>query len=88
MTDKELSELREQAELGRKNKIAKEVINDFLLYERAYGVNDLETGNKFMYEDLMFSKIYLMVLRKLENRITAFIDSGEIAEKELNENVS
>ena len=85
MTEQELTELREQAEKGRKAKIAQEFLDEFLLQERARILNEGETSDKYMYEDLLFNKIYLIVLRHLENSIKLYTDIGEIAEKELND---
>ncbi|MBR2208545.1 MAG: hypothetical protein IJ859_07015 [Synergistaceae bacterium] len=87
MTEQEQTELRERAEKGRKAKIASEFLDEFLAKQRAFTLQDLETNKeKITYEDLLFSKIFLIVLRSFENMLNFYINNGEIAEKELNNN--
>ena len=86
MTEQEELELREQAEKGRKAKTALEVLDEFLVIRRALIINRVQTSEDISYEKLLAQKIGLMELKALENWLKSSIDSGEIAEKELNEN--
>ena len=86
MTEQEELELREQAEKGRKAKTALEVLDEFLVIRRALIINRVQTSEDISYERLLAQKIGLMELQELENWLKSNIDSGEIAEQELNEN--
>jgi len=86
MTEQEELELREQAEWGRKAKAAREIFEYFILRERANEIYTIEKSDDVSYESLLFPKVYLRVLRKLEGQIQYFLDNGEIAEKELSNN--
>ena len=86
MTEQEELELREQAETGRKAKIALEFLDYFLTLKRAVRLNEIETSKDISYETLLAQKISLMELKEFENWLKSNIDNGEIAEKELNEN--
>lgn len=87
-SETEGKELRELVEKGRKAKIAFEFVQDFLTKERANVFFFLETKNFPSPEDLLAPVIYLQLMRRFENDIKLFIDNGDIAQKELNENGS
>ena len=86
MTEQKELELREQAEKGRRAKIALEVLDEFLTLKRATIINKIQTSLDFTYERILAQKISLMALNELENWIGTQIQLGEIAEKEINEN--
>ena len=87
MTDQELTELREQAEKGRKAQIAKEIFSDFLTVQRAIALRNLEN---LPFEELQTKSaviaLYFQVLKDFEANVQYFIDEGEISERELNNN--
>lgn len=86
MTEQKELELREQAEKGRRAKIALEVLDEFLTLKRAAIINKMQTSPDITYDRILAQKISLMMLNELENWIGSQIQSGEIAEKEINEN--
>ena len=86
MTEQEELELREQAERGRRAQIVLDFMNEFILYRRAIKIREIEGNEDFSYKKMLQVKIGLMELRELENWINSIINTGEIAEKELNEN--
>ncbi|MBQ4430301.1 MAG: hypothetical protein II877_02270 [Synergistaceae bacterium] len=79
------AELREDAELGRKAKIAAEVWQKFLDVGRERLVQAIETQD-MTDEQLRSTAIELKVLRAYRNNTELFIQQGEIAEKELSKN--
>ena len=86
--DREAEELRAQAEQGRQAKIVSEFMEDFLTEERAQTLFLLENEKIDKAEALLPPVLYLRVLRKLEARLQTIIATGEIAEKELNQDAS
>lgn len=86
MTEEKEIELREQAKNGREAELALKFLDVFLIQERAFAIQEIETSDNLMYETLLAQKIFLSIMRKFENMLKSFIDLGEIAEKELNEN--
>jgi len=78
MTEQEELELREQAEWGRKAKAAREIFEYFILRERANEIYTIEKSDDVSYESLLFPKVYLRVLRKLEGQIQYFLDFRQI----------
>lgn len=86
MNEQEIEELRERIEYGRKAKIAREILGDFLLVQRANTINQLETGSFPTANELEVSVMYLRLLKQFELTVKTYIDTGEIAEKEMNEN--
>lgn len=87
MTDQEELELREKAEYGRKNQITLEVTKDFVLRKRALLLGRMESGGTITGDDALDYCRWFVLLKEFENEIQAYIQMGEIAEKELNENV-
>lgn len=85
MTDKEQQRLREQIEYGHKARVVQDFLSDFLLLERANVINQLETGTFSLPEELGPLIIYLRTLKRFELAVKTYMDTGEIAEKELNE---
>ncbi len=75
--------LREDAEQGRKAKIALEFMRDFILRERASVIYQLEINTEMTADEALSNKRWLELLRKFENAAQAFIQLGEMAEKEL-----
>ena len=86
MTDQVEQELRKQVESGREAKIAQKFFEDFLIEQRAYVIARMENDGIDTYEGLLGKQIYLHVLKEFERREQTFINYGEIAEKELNDN--
>lgn len=83
LTEKEAEEYREQSEKGRQAKVALEFLRDYLTKARALVFHDLETLQDISQSaSLIF---FLKVLRDFENSLVRYADTGEIAEKRLNE---
>ena len=83
LTEQEATEYREAAEKGRKALIALEFLKEYLTNSRALVFNELETMQDL--ENAVTMIMFLRVLREFENSIVRYIDSGEIAERKLNE---
>ena len=83
LTEQDAAEYREAAEKGRKALIAMEFLKEYLTNSRALVFHELETmqdlGNAATF--IMF----LRVLREFENSLVRYIDTGELAERKLNE---
>ena len=86
MDEQEQQDLQKQVQNGRAAQITLNFLENYLLQKRAAVINDLEKGDNYMYESLMAQKVFLCVLRDFENMLKAYVQLGEIAEKELNEN--
>ena len=82
--DNDNQELREQVEYGRKAKIASEVVADFIMNSKALVLYSLENNSDFDEQGVFYKVMYLRLLRQFETSIQTFIDTGEIAKKELN----
>lgn len=83
LTEKEAAEYREQSEKGRQAKTALEFLGEYLTGARAIIFHELET-----LQDLGNASgliISLKVLRDFENSLVKYIDTGELAERRLNE---
>lgn len=86
MTEQEQQELQQQAEQGRKAKIAKEFIQGFVTNQRVQIINALETETFDTLEQRAISYIKgLRVLRNFELLAERYIDEGNIAQEELNQ---
>ena len=83
LTEQEAAEYREAAEKGRKALTALEFLKEYLTGTRALVFNELETMADLGNSATLI--IFLRVLREFENSIVRYIDSGEIAERKLNE---
>lgn len=83
MEYRDQQELQEQAEYGRKAKIAIEILNDFLKNSRSIVLQSLEGGND-LSEEVLNKVMYLRILKKFEHSIQTAIQIGELAEQELN----
>lgn len=83
LTDKEAEEYREQSEKGRQAKIALEFLSEYLTKARALVFSELETLQDMGNAASLI--IFLRVLREFENSLLRYSDTGEIAEKRLNE---
>ena len=86
MTESEELEQREQVMRGRAAQAALDFSHDFLIQKRALIISEIESGENYMYENLMAQKVYLIVLRDFENMLKSNIQLGEIAEEELKNN--
>ena len=86
MTEQERQDLQQQAEYGRKVEAAQEFLGDFLLRERTQTIFRLENCNADNIQELQSMVLYLQCLSSFEKNMNAFIEIGELAEKELNEN--
>ncbi len=86
MTEQEQQELQQQAEQGRKAKIAKEFMQGFVTNQRVQIINALETETFDTLEQRAISYIKgLRVLRNFELLAERYIDEGNIAQEELNQ---
>ena len=83
LTDQDAAEYREAAEKGRKALIAMEFLKDYLTGTRALVFNEMETMQDLGNAATLI--IFLRVLREFENSLVRYIDTGEIAERKLNE---
>lgn len=86
MTEREIQDLQEQSERGRKAKISLEFLTDFILKERADTINQLEMQGFEKAEDLLPPVLYLRILKKLEMTAQTYMQLGEISERELSKN--
>ena len=86
LTEKEAEEYREASEKGRQAKIALEFMKEYLMNARASIFHDLENLQNVDNVSTLTSLIlFLQVLRSFENTLVRYADTGEIAEKRLNE---
>ena len=85
MTEREQLELQQQAEYGRKAKIAQEIFEDFVFTQRAQIMSKFESEDFMCYEDLNTLKTALRILRQLTNSVERFIEEGQMAEAQLYE---
>ena len=86
MTEQEQQELMQQAEYGRKAKIAKEFFEDFLLAHRVRIITTFENEEFISDDKTRMLKAELRLLRLFDNSVERYIEEGKIAEKELSEN--
>lgn len=84
--DQQYLELQEQAEYGRKAKIASEFMKEFILQQRALILVKLENDTIEDMNSLITPILGLRYLKLLENSLDSYIQMGEIAEEELNKN--
>lgn len=82
--DGELDELRQAIESGRRNKIAAEVLDEFLDGHREEIVRNLEAGT-IAVENLADALAELRVMKAFRGVTKSMIQIGEIAEERLNE---
>ena len=75
-------ELRKDAEIGRKAKIAAEVLNEILDDRREILVCTLESGDRTM-EEILSMVAMLRMMNVLRTSLETRIQRGEIAEEEL-----
>ena len=75
-------ELRKDAEIGRKAKIAAEVLNEILDERREILVQNLESGDRTM-EEILSMVAMLRMMNVLRTSLETRIQRGEIAEEEL-----
>lgn len=76
------AELRKDAEIGRKAKIAAEVLNDYVAVMREETVRKIST--EYLTDELLrFYGVHLQVLRSFSDRMNNYIQRGEIAEEAL-----
>ena len=75
-------ELRKDAELGRKAKIAEEFFREYLDTRREEIVREIEAGEMDDH-DLRISAIELQVIKRFHYECEHLIQRGEIAEEEL-----
>ena len=85
MTPEEEQELREQAETGRKAKIAADFMEAYILMRRTQTIEMLETKDFQNSESVNAVVSWLRILKDFEIWCRMCTDMGEIAEKELNE---
>ena len=83
LTEEEATEYREAAEKGRKALTALEFLKEYLTNSRALVFNELETMQDLGNAATLI--MFLRVLREFENSLVRYIDTGEIAERKLNE---
>lgn len=83
LTEKEAAEYREQSEKGRQAKTALEFLSEYLTTSRALVFHELETLQEFGNAPTLI--MFLKVLREFENSLIRYADTGEIAERKLNE---
>ena len=76
------AELRKDAEIGRKAKIAAEVLNEILDDRREILVCTLESGDRTM-EEILSMVAMLRMMNVLRTSLETRIQRGEIAEEEL-----
>ena len=82
--DGELSELRNAIEQGRRNKIAGEVLSEFLDNRREDIIRDFETG-VITGGNALDAISELRVMKKFKDMAENMIQLGEIAEERMNE---
>ena len=75
-------ELRRDAELGRKARIAAAVLNGYVSFMREDAVRKLES-EELTDEKLRWLGVFLQVLRTFSEQMNSYIQRGEIAEEEL-----
>lgn len=73
------------AELGRKYRVANEVLDEVFTEQRNNVIRQLEVADFAKDSDAVGLVLYLRVLKIFMDTIKAKIDLGEIAEKELSE---
>ena len=83
LTEKEAAEYREQSEKGRQAKTTLEFLREYLTTSRALVFHELENLQEFGNAPTLIMS--LKVLREFENSLIRYADTGEIAEKRLNE---
>ena len=83
LTEEEAAEYREAAEKGRKALIAMEFMKEYLTGTRALVFSEMETMADLGNAGTLI--IFLRVLREFENSLVRYIDTGELAERKLNE---
>ena len=83
LTEQEATEYREQSEKGRQAKTALEFLGEYLTSARAIIFHELETLQDLGNASRLI--IFLRVLRDFENGLVRYIDTGELAERRLNE---
>ena len=83
LTEKEAAEYREQSEKGRQAKTALEFLKEYLTNSRDLVFHELETLQEFGNAPTLI--MFLKVLREFENSLIRYADTGEIAERKLNE---
>ena len=82
--DGELSELRQAIEKGRKQKIAAEVLSEFLNNRREDIIRDFETG-AITGGNALDAISELRVMKRFKDMAKNMIQLGEIAEERMNE---
>lgn len=83
LTEQEAAEYREQSEKGRQAKTALEFLSEYLTGTRALVFHELETLQELGNAAKLI--LFLQVLRDFENSLIRYADTGEIAERKLNE---
>ena len=78
--------MQQQVDYGRTAKAAQDFLGDFLLKERTQTLYTLEHLPLNDLTNMQALVAYLQSLSSFEKSTTMYIDIGEIAEKELNEN--
>lgn len=79
-------DLQYQVEHGRKAQATMDILNEFLLLERAKTIGAIENGDYSETKELENFACYLQILKKFESNVAMHMQIGEIAEKELNKN--
>ena len=82
--DGELSELREAIEQARRNKIAAEVLCEFLANRREDIIRDFETG-AITGGNALDAISELRVMKRFKDMTKTMMQLGEIAEERMNE---
>lgn len=82
--DGELSELRNAIEQGRRNKIAGEVLSEFLDNRREDIIRDFETGT-ITGGNALDAITELRVMKRFKDMARKMVQLGEIAEERMNE---
>lgn len=82
--DGELSELRNAIEQGRRNKIAGEVLSEFLDNRREDIIRDFETG-AITGGNALDAITELRVMKRFKDMARKMVQLGEIAEERMNE---
>ena len=82
--DGELSELRNAIEQGRRNKIAGEVLNEFLTNRREDIIRDFETG-AITGGNALDAITELRVMKRFKDIARKMVQLGEIAEERMQE---
>ena len=82
--DGELSELRNAIEQGRRNKIAGEVLSEFLDNRREDIIRDFETGT-ITGGNALDAITELRVMKRFKDMARKMVQLGEIAEERVND---